>query len=152
MATTIASLNQLIAPVVVDLGYEFWGLEYQPQAGVSLLRVYIESADGIAVEDCTTVSRELSVLLDVEDPIHSEYRLEVSSPGMARPFFSLEQYARYVGAVLKVKLRFSFEGRKNFSGQLVAVENDELIIRDGDNEYCLPYEQLEKGTMVPQFD
>ena len=87
MAASSAQIEQLIAPVVVDMGFEFWGLEYQTQSGSTLLRIFIESEDGISVDHCAEVSRQLSLMLDVEDPIQGVYRLEVSSPGMARPFF-----------------------------------------------------------------
>ena len=82
------------------MGFEFWGLEYQTQSGSTLLRIFIESEDGISVEHCAEVSRQLSLMLDVEDPIQGVYRLEVSSPGMARPFFTLDQYRRHIGLSL----------------------------------------------------
>jgi len=151
LAASTAQLQELIAPTVIDMGFEFWGLEYQTQSGSSLLRVFIESPDGISVDNCAQVSRQLSLMLDVEDPVKSEYRLEVSSPGMARPFFTLDQYQRHIGFNVKVKLRFAFEGRKQFKGVLTAVENDELVIRDGEDEYSLPFEGVEKGTMLPEF-
>lgn len=152
MVASTAHIQELIAPTVVDMGFEFWGLEYQTQSGSSLLRVFIESPNGISVDDCAQVSRQLSLLLDVEDPIRSEYRLEVSSPGMSRPFFTLDQYARHSGFFVKVKLRFAFEGRKQFKGLLAGVENDEVLIRDGEDEYSLPFEAIEKGSMIPQFE
>jgi ribosome maturation factor RimP len=150
----IAKLAELIAPLVEDLSFEFWGVEFQTQKDMSLLRVYIESTDdegGISVDDCAKVSRELSLILDVEEPIKTHYRLEVSSPGMERPLFTLAQYQRYVGHQIKLKLRFAFEGRKKFNGQLVAIENDELQIQDGEFEYCLPFETVQQGRLVPQF-
>ena len=124
MAASTAQIQELISPIVIDLGFEFWGLEYQTQSGAALLRVFIESPDGISVDDCAKVSREVSLLLDVEDPIRSEYRLEVSSPGMSRPFFTLDQYCRYSGFFVKIKLRFAFEGRRQFKGLLAGVENE----------------------------
>lgn len=152
MAASTAQIQELIAPVVIDLGFEFWGLEYQTQSGAALLRVFIESPNGISVDDCAKVSREVSLLLDVEDPIRSEYRLEVSSPGMSRPFFTLDQYSRYSGFFVKIKLRFAFEGRRQFKGLLAGVENDEVLIRDGEDEYSLPFEAIDKGSMLPQFE
>ncbi|MDG1293623.1 MAG: ribosome maturation factor RimP [Pseudomonadales bacterium] len=152
MAASTAQIQELIAPIVIDLGFEFWGLEYQTQSGAALLRVFIESPNGISVDDCAKVSREVSLLLDVEDPIRSEYRLEVSSPGMSRPFFTLDQYSRYSGFFVKIKLRFAFEGRRQFKGLLAGVENDEVLIRDGEDEYSLPFEAIDKGSMIPQFE
>ena len=152
MVASTAQIQELIAPVVIDLGFEFWGLEYQTKSGAALLRVFIESPDGISVDDCAKVSREVSLLLDVEDPIRSEYRLEVSSPGMSRPFFTLDQYSRYSGFFVKIKLRFAFEGRRQFKGLLAGVKNDEVLIRDGEDEYSLPFEAIDKGSMLPQFE
>jgi|TARA_B110000881_G_C18497757_1_gene475166 ribosome maturation factor RimP len=152
LVASTAQIQELIAPVVIDLGFEFWGLEYQTKSGAALLRVFIESPDGISVDDCAKVSRELSLLLDVEDPIRSEYRLEVSSPGMSRPFYTLDQYSRYSGFLVKIKLRFAFEGRRQFKGLLAGVKNDEVLIRDGEDEYSLPFEAIDKGSMLPQFE
>ena len=112
-------LQAIVAPVVESEGFEFWGLEYQSRKSGTLLRVFIESDQGISVDDCARISRELSVVLDVEDPIVSEYRLEVSSPGMARKFFALEQYADFRGHRVKIKLNTLFEGRRQISGQIV---------------------------------
>ena len=152
MAASSTQIEQLIAPVVGDMGFEFWGLEYQTQSGSTLLRIFIEAEDGISVDHCAEVSRQLSLMLDVEDPIQGVYRLEVSSPGMARPFFTLDQYRRHIGFMVKVKLRFGFDGRKQFKGLLTGIENDELLIQEGEDEYCLPFEAIEKGSMIPQFD
>jgi ribosome maturation factor RimP len=152
LVASTAQIQELIAPVVIDLGFEFWGLEYQTKSGAALLRVFIESPDGISVDDCAKVSRELSLLLDVEDPIRSEYRLEVSSPGMSRPFYTLDQYSRYSGFLVKIKLRFAFEGRRQFKGLLAGGKNDEVLIRDGEDEYSLPFEAIDKGSMLPQFE
>ena len=77
MVASTAQIQELIAPVVIDLGFEFWGLEYQTKSGAALLRVFIESPDGISVDDCAKVSRELSLLLDVEDPIHHLLHLSI---------------------------------------------------------------------------
>ncbi len=152
MTASTSKLEELIAPTVIDMGFEYWGLEYQTQSGAVLLRIYIESSNGISVEDCAAVSRQLSLMLDVEDPIRAEYRLEISSPGMARPFFTIEQYAKFVGSVIKVKLRFAFEGRRHFKGRLIAVENNELVVNNGEFEFCLPYESVDKGSLVPEYD
>ena len=122
MSSKLEQLQALLAPVVEALGYECWGLEFLSQGRHSLLRVYIDKADGILIEDCETVSRQVSGVLDVEDPISGEYTLEVSSPGMDRPLFTLEQFARYVGEQVKIKLRVPFERRRNFQGVLRGVE------------------------------
>lgn len=145
-------LQEMLAPVVTAMGYEFWGLEFFTHARQTLLRVFIDSPNGINVDDCALVSRQLSAVLDVEDPITIEYTLEVSSPGMDRPLFTLAQFARYVGEQVKVRLRTPFEGRRNFAGRLQGIEGDEVVVTDGEHEYLLPIEMIDKAHVVPQFD
>ena len=145
-------LQTILAPTVTALGYEFWGLEFFTHARQTLLRVFIDRAEGINVDDCALVSRQLSAVLDVEDPITVEYTLEVSSPGMDRPLFTLEQYARYIGENVKVRLRVPFEGRRNFAGRLQSIEGDEVVVADGEHEFLLPIEMIDKAHIVPQFD
>lgn len=151
MSTKAEQLQALIAPAVVALGYEMWGIEYNTHSRQPLLRVYIDSESGINVEDCAAASRQISSVLDVEDPINTEYTLEVSSPGMDRPLFTLDQYTRYVGEWVKVKLRAPFEGRRNFRGRLAGVEADEVVVVVDDHEYLLPIELIDKANVSPQF-
>jgi len=152
VAFSKADLEKIIKPTIVDMGFEFWGLDYSNKSGNTSLRVFIESEKGIDVEDCAEVSRRLSVLLDVEDPIRGEYDLEISSPGLSRKFYSLDQYQRFIGAFIKVRLYLNFDGRKNFKGILIGIKDGELLIRDGENEFFIPFESIEKGSMVPQFN
>lgn len=145
-------IESLIAPAVAALGFELWGVEYQTQGRQSLLRVYIESPDGITVDDCAAVSHQVSGILDVEDPISGEYMLEVSSPGMDRPLYTLDQFRRYVGETVKVRLRSPFEGRRNFSGLLKGVEEDEVIVEVDAHEYLLPIELIDRASVIPRFE
>ena len=144
-------LSELITPVVEALGCDLWGIEYLSQGRHTLVRIYIDKEDGIGVEDCEKVSRQVSSLFDVEDPVAGQYTLEVSSPGMDRPLYTVEQYQRFVGEQVAIKLSRAFEGRKKFSGQLVAVENDELVVQVDDEQYILPVELIDKANIVPQF-
>ena len=151
MATKEQQVHDLIAPAVTALGYEMWGLEYLTHGGQTVLRVFIDSENGINVDDCAAVSRQVSAVLDVEDPISGEYSLEVSSPGMDRPLFTLDQFQRYSGEQVKIRLRAPFEGRRNFSGRLVGVEVDEVVVAVDEHEYLLPIELIDKANVVPQF-
>lgn len=151
MAGKEQQLHDLIAPAVTALGYEMWGLEYLTHGGQTVLRVFIDSENGINVDDCAAVSRQVSAVLDVEDPISGEYNLEVSSPGMDRPLFTLDQFQRYSGEQVKIRLRTPFEGRRNFAGRLVGVEGDEVVVAVDDHEYLLPIELIDKASVVPQF-
>lgn len=151
MSSKHTELQNLIEPVVTSLGCDFWGFEYLNQGKYALLRIYIDKVDGIQVEDCEQVSRQVSSVMDVEDPIAGEYTLEVSSPGMDRPLFKIEHYQAYVGQRVKVRLRIAFEGRKKFSGLLKGVEGDEVVIELDGEEYLLPYELIDKANVVPTF-
>ncbi|MBD9482456.1 ribosome maturation factor RimP [Pseudomonas sp. PDM14] len=152
MSSKLEQLQDLLAPVVESLGYECWGLEFLSQGRHSLLRIYIDHADGILVEDCEKVSRQISGVLDVEDPIASEYTLEVSSPGMDRPLFTLEQFAAHGGEQVKIKLRSPFDGRRNFQGLLRGVEEQDVVVLVDDHEYLLPIDLIDKANIIPRFD
>lgn len=153
MSTKFAQLEELIRPVVEGLGFEFWGMEYLAKGKDSVLRIFIDTdaEKGIDVEDCAQVSRQVSAILDVEDPISGEYNLEVSSPGMDRPLYELSQYQRFIGSVVALRLRVPFDGRRKFKGQLTGVEGDEIVLLVDNEEYLLPIELIEKANIVPQF-
>jgi ribosome maturation factor RimP len=149
MAAKEILLVDLVAPVAKALGFELWGVEYLSHTKQAVVRIYIDHPDGINVDDCAKVSRQVSSVFDVEDPIMGEYTLEVSSPGMDRPLFRLEQYPLYIGEQVKIKLRSPFDGRRNFAGRLSAVEGDEVVVAVEDNEYLLPFELIDKASIIP---
>jgi|TARA_R110000772_G_scaffold184612_1_gene295622 ribosome maturation factor RimP len=144
-------IEELIRPGVEALGYELWGLDHQSQGRHTLLRVYIDSENGIGVDDCAKVSHQISGVLDVEDPIAGEYNLEVSSPGMDRPLYTLEQYAQYIGSDISVRLRIPFEGRRKFLGRLTGIEDGDVVLTAEEHEYLLPFDQIDKANVVPRF-
>lgn len=144
-------LTALIEPVVTGLGLELWGVDMLVQGSLKTLCVYIERKDGVGVEDCEAVSRQLGSVFDVEDPIAGEYTLEVSSPGLDRPLFKVEQYMLYTGETVKIKLRSAFDGRRNYRGLLRAVQNDEVVVEVDGHEYILPVETIEKANIVSRL-
>lgn len=153
MSAKLQQLEAILRPVVEGLGYEFWGLEFRAQGHHSLLRVFIDDADkGISVEDCEKVSRQISGVLDVEDPIQTEYTLEVSSPGMDRPLFQLHQYEEFAGHRVQIRLRMAFEGRRKFQGLLKGVEGEDVVVVVDDHEYLLPFDSIERANIVPVFE
>ena len=152
MATKHAALHALIEPVVAAMGFELWGIDHLSQGKNSRLVIYIERESGVSVEDCADISRQVSAVMDVEDPIAGEYRLEVSSPGMARPLYSLDQFARFQGHHVALKLRTAFDGRRKYQGLLVGVEGDEILLQLNGEEYCFPIESIDSAHIVPQFD
>ena len=152
MAVADSKLRQLLQPVVESLGFELWGLELQAGGKTKLLRLYIDRAEeGVGIEDCEKVSRQSSAILDVEDAINGEYILEVSSPGMDRPLYELAQYERYIGEDISLRLRFPYEGRRNFKGRLSAIDGDEIVLVVTDHEFLFPVEGIEKANVVPRF-
>ncbi|WP_121411456.1 ribosome maturation factor RimP, partial [Pseudomonas aeruginosa] len=134
------------------LGYECWGVEFISQGRHSVLRVYIDRPEGILIDDCEAVSRQVSGILDVEDPISGEYTLEVSSPGMDRPLFTLEQFAKHAGEQVKIRLRSPYEGRRNYQGILRGVEEQDVVVLVDDHEYLLPIDSIDKANIIPRFD
>ncbi|MDU1800943.1 MAG: ribosome maturation factor RimP, partial [Pseudomonas aeruginosa] len=142
MSSKLEQLQALLAPVVEALGYECWGVEFISQGRHSVLRVYIDRPEGILIDDCEAVSRQVSGILDVEDPISGEYTLEVSSPGMDRPLFTLEQFAKHAGEQVKIRLRSPYEGRRNYQGILRGVEEQDVVVLVDDHEYLLPIDSI----------
>jgi ribosome maturation factor RimP len=144
-------IETLLKPTVEALGFEIWGLEYLSQGRHTLLRLYIDSEAGVTVDDCAEVSRHVGGVLDVEDPISGEYTLEVSSPGVDRYLFRLEQYLPYVGEWVELRLRTPFEGRRKYKGTLKGVEGDEVVVQVDDHEYLLPYEAIDRAQVRPRL-
>ena len=151
MAAVDSTLKALLQPVVEALDCELWGLQLEAGGKRKLLRIYIDREEGIGVEDCERVSRQSGAVLDVEDAISGEYVLEVSSPGMDRPLYELAQYERYIGEDVSLRLRFPYDGRRNFKGRLVGVDGDEIILVVADPEYLFPVEGIDKANVVPRF-
>ncbi|MFT6679995.1 MAG: ribosome maturation factor RimP [Haliea salexigens] len=145
-------LQALLEPTVVALGFDLWGIEYAAQGKHSVLRIFIDAQSGVTVDDCAAVSAQVSAVLDVEDPITGEYTLEVSSPGVDRLLFRLEQFPPFFGEWIEVRLRRPFEGRRNFKGILQSIEGDEVVVRVDDHEYLLPYGAVDKARVHPRIE
>jgi len=141
-------LMALFEPVITSMGYELVGILYRPSRGEGLLRIYIDSESGINVDDCAQVSYQVSGILDVEDPVPGHYRLEVSSPGVNRPLFTLEHYRRYIGETARLRLLGTWEGRRSLSGTLVGVEDDHVIIDDQSGRYRVPFDRVDRANLV----
>jgi ribosome maturation factor RimP len=139
---------QLLEPSVRALGFELWGVEYQSGSMPVLLRLYIDHPDGITVDDCGAVSDQVSAVLDVEEPIRGEYTLEVSSPGIERPLFTPEQYRRYQGSDLKVRLAWPEHGRRNFRGRLLSVSDRGIEIESDGAAYELPFGAIARARVL----
>ena len=148
MSVREKTLQSLLAPAVEVLGFELWGLELLARGRHSVLRVYIESEAGVQVDDCARVSQQVGALLDVEQPIGGDYVLEVSSPGLDRRLFRLDQYPAYVGEEMEIRLRVPFEGRRKFKGVLRGVEGEDLVLLVEDHEYLLPFGGVDRAQLI----
>ena len=145
-------LTELFQPVVESMGYELVGVEWHGADHHGLLRVYIDQEQGITVDDCADVSRQISALLDVEDPISQAYDLEVSSPGINRPLFKASDFQRFAGSKAKIKLAVALAGRKNFSGILQGVEQDMFVNIEVDQEiFSLPIQDIARANLVGEI-
>lgn len=123
----------IVEPVVSGMGYQFWGLDCQTGRHTAQVRVYIDGDRGVTLDDCSQVSEQLSAVLDVEDPIHMPYTLEISSPGINRLLFSIDQMQDAVGSKVRIKTSWPIEGRRNFNGYLEGVEPEHVRIRMQDD-------------------
>lgn len=151
MARQEQKLTELLRPTVEANGFELLGLELVQAGRHSTLRIYLDHADGVNIEDCALVSREVSAILDVEDPIQAEYLLEVSSPGLDRPLFTAAHYAAVVGQKIEVKLAVPQDGRRKFKGILAAIEDDMLIVEVDGKPYRLLIDNIDKANVVAVF-
>ena len=145
-------IEGLVKPAVEGCGCQLWGLERVSGGKRAKLRIYIDKPDGVSIDDCERVSREIGDLLDLEDAFDRSYILEVSSPGLDRILFSAEQFRSHVGARVDVRLNFPLEGRKRFVGRLAAVEGAQVRLCIDGGDCLLPLENVQRARLVPQFD
>ena len=143
-----SKIEQLIRPTVESMGYVLWGCEYLAQGKHSLLRVYIDKADGIHVDDCQNVSHQVSAILDVDDPIPGNYSLEVSSPGIPRPLFHGYQYQQYLGLDVQIKLYKPVAGKRKFVGTIVSANDDTLVLMVNTEQQEFPFSTIVKANLT----
>ncbi len=145
-----AKILEMVTPLCQAKDIDVWGIELLFGAGGrhNIVRLYLDSAGGVGIDECTAISRHLSLTLDVEDVIPGAYTLEVSSPGLERPFFSLEQMGAYIGQTIRVRLHTPLEGRKNFKGSLVAVTPPRFTLSDDGGSFELDWENVGKANLV----
>ncbi|RTR32861.1 ribosome maturation factor RimP [Shewanella atlantica] len=151
MATIENRLEEMLKSPVEALGHTLWGLEYIQAGKHSTLRVYIDNEKGIFIEDCAETSRQVSAVLDVEDPISTEYTLEVSSPGVDRPLFKAEQYAAYIDETVKIQLTMPVAGSRNLKGTVTGIEGQMLTLTVDGNELIIALDNIRKGNLIAKF-
>ena len=160
MAQLTEQIEQLVEPLLADLGFELVDLEYQREQRGWTLRFFLDKEGGITLDDCAVASRELSSLLDVEDLIHTAYNLEVSSPGVERPLKKPRDFERFAGELVKIKTLDvldpdqSGKKRKTFVGVLSGLQNDHVLLklqgRDA-TEVRIPLQTVEKANLKFEF-
>lgn len=144
-------LLDLLAPEIEALGYELVELDAPAPGGSGTLRIYIDSAEGVGLEDCERVSHRVSGVLDVEDPVPGQYVLEVSSPGLDRPLRTAEHFRRQVGKVVKLVLAAGRPGRRRYKGTILGIDEGVLEIEVDDERVKLPLSEIESARLVPEF-
>lgn len=148
-----------VAPALAELGLECLGVEWSAGHGGGLLRVYIDSlqrdgeaANAVDVDDCEAASREISALLDVDDPIPGHYVLEVSSPGIERPLFNAAQFARFLGNDAKVTLKLPHDGRRRLRGRIATVAGAVIGLDMDGARMEIAEDEIESAHLVPDWD
>jgi ribosome maturation factor RimP len=144
-------LLRLLEPAVEALGYELIEMEFVPQGPESVLRLFIDRAQGIDVEDCAAVSKAVSATLDERDPIPGHYNLEVSSPGLDRILRKRAHYERYVGSRVHVQLASPMDGRRRFTGILRAVDEDGVTLEVDRQAFILPFRLIQRTRLKPEY-
>jgi len=146
-----SNVQAIIKPVVNSLGYELVGVEFLMQGRNGLLRVYIDTENGITVDDCQRVSHQISGVLDVEDVIKGQYQLEVSSPGLDRPLFTKEHFERFEGHRANLKLTAPLNGQRKFKGILKGVKNNQVILEIEQEVISIPFNAIDKANLIPDI-
>ena len=134
-------------------GCDFVHFEIAGTKRSPVLRVYIDKADGLSVENCADVSREIEARLDVEDIIPTKYVLEVSSPGLERELYSMDDFRRFVGKLAKVRTNVEIDGSKTIVGQIAGIDesNIRLELRNGKTA-TIPYSSVSKANLKVDLD
>lgn len=145
-------LQGLLEPVVESLGYELLLLEFSPSSKSGLLRLYIDAPAGITIDDCERVSREVAGVLDVEDPISSGYRLEVSSPGLDRPLVKPAHFERFINEQARIQLLAPRDGRRRFVGWIRGVSDGAVRLETPEGMVEIPLADIDRARLVPDYD
>ena len=142
-------LASMLEPTIERLGYELADLEVRLGGKSGLIRVFIDKPEGIGLGDCEKVSRAVSALLDVEDPVPGNYDLEVSSPGLDRKLTKVKHFQRFMGETVKVKTRFPLEGRRRFRGKLLSADDEKIVVEVDGVSHSLALTMIDTARLVP---
>lgn len=150
-SSSTGSVAEIVSPILEEKSIELVDIELKNEAGGRVLRVYLDKLGGITLDDCTQVSRELSVLLDVNEIIEGSYNLEVSSPGLRRPLRKESDFERFAGKKVKIKTHETIEDRKNFIGNLMGIEEKVVSVDVDGKLYSLPFDSIKKANLELDF-
>jgi ribosome maturation factor RimP len=151
MAEVAEKVEFLLRGAVEEQGMELVCVQYLAQQRSPLLRVYIDKPGGVTLEDCQTVSRQASVLLDVEDLISARYVLEVSSPGLDRPLFRVDDYLRFSGREVRLITREKIDSRRRFTGRIQDLRDGVVQLSCQEKTYQIPFGMITKANLVYRF-
>jgi ribosome maturation factor RimP len=151
MNPTRENLTAMLEPAIEAMGFELTDLELNLGHGHGVLRLFIDSEQGIGLEDCEAVSHQVSGLLDVEEPIAVDYRLEVSSPGLDRKLVKPEHFDRFIGHQIKTRLKRLIEGHRRVKGQLLARDGETVLVRSENETIAILLSDIEVARLVPEL-
>ena len=151
MSLTREALIELLEPGIEAMGYELTDLEVNIGHSHGMLRLFIDRESGISLEDCEAVSRQVSGILDVEDPIVEDYSLEVSSPGMNRKLVKPEHFDKFAGCKVKVTLKRLIDGRRRINGELVVRDGQTIHVKSDDGDISILLADIEIARLVPVY-
>ncbi|WP_158379843.1 ribosome maturation factor RimP [Candidatus Williamhamiltonella defendens] len=150
MSILVEKLKKIIIAPVEGLGYELVGIEFI-QNRQSVLRIYIDHEKGVTVDSCADVSKEVSLVLDVEDPITIPYNLEISSPGLNRPLFTAKHYAQFIGEKVNLMLRMAIQNQRKWQGVIKSIDGELIIVAVNQKDEVFALSNIQKANLIPHF-
>jgi len=140
-------ITDIIKPAIVSMGYELWGLSIGQQNNSLKFTLYIDSENGINIDDCVKVSNQVSHILDIDDEFNAEYVLEVSSPGFDRVLITQDHFEKYINEKVKMKLKWLVQNRKNIKGLITSVTSEHVVISDDKDNYEIKYDSIDSARL-----
>lgn len=147
-ANVVRSVEELVSPLLVDMGIELVEVEFRREGHGWVLRLYIDREGGVTLDDCAAVSREVSRYLEVEEPIEHAYHLEVSSPGLERPLRKKEDFIRFAGRKVRIKLQQKVEEQRVYVGTLQGMEGEDILLLVDERQLHFPLADISKARLV----
>lgn len=164
-ASRLAQIRAIAERIAQSRGLEIFDIQFRTESHGWVLRVFLDKpgtavvpgkagsalAEGVTIEDCQHVSRDLSTLLDVEDVIGHHYTLEVSSPGLDRPLRAADDYVRFTGCLAKIVLKEAVDGMKHVAGRLKGLEDGDVVVEDGKRIRRIPLALIARARLDVEF-